>query len=105
VYIDLGCPLEELLTVLVKMAVMIQIVNADLKPALSNFVENVGTNGVPFFRNNLKRRLNLVGIVDIHQRGAEFVTSLRLNIVRHHCAAGITVRPEPDKGDPNCTGS
>src|SRR5258708_35272899 len=54
---------------------------------------------VPLFGDDLKRSLDSVGIVQVHQFGGEVATHGCFHVVRHDQATGCALRPKPNKRD------
>ena len=76
---------------------MIQVVQVHLEPAAPNALRQRPPDIRLTFGYELKRRLEIVCIVQIHQTFAEGEASRSLDIVRHHQRAFGTVGPEPDE--------
>src|SRR5256712_2152020 len=80
-----------------EVAVMVQVVDVDLEPAISDLLEEALGDGVAFLRYDLEGGLDPRRIIQIHHLRAEIPASQLLDIVGHDCAAFRTIRPKPDE--------
>src|SRR5438128_12437365 len=75
---------------------MVQVVDVDLEPAISDLLEEALGDGVSFLRYDLEGGLDPRRIIQIHPLRAEIPASQLFDIVGHDCAACRTIRPRPD---------
>ena len=76
---------------------MVQVVDVDLEPAISDLLEEALGDGVSFLRYDLEGGLDPRRIIQIHHLRAEIPASQLFDIVGHDCAACRTIRPKPDE--------
>lgn len=88
---------DELFFIVKQAPIVIQVLYVHLIPTISDRIDEVGGNHIPFFGNNLKRRLDSKGIIEVHQLMAKIHALFTLNIVSHRHAALGTMGPEPDE--------
>src|SRR5437764_12289278 len=98
IVIDLRRPSKKLCSVTKQVSVIIQIVDIELKPAPSDFVNVLLRNFVAHLWNYLKGRLDAVGVIEIHQLRREPPALCSFDVVRHNKTATHASRPEPNKG-------
>jgi hypothetical protein len=67
---------------------------------VADLVQKRQRDRVPVFRHDLKRRLDSVAIVDVHQPRASVAPDRGLDVVRDHRAARGAIRPEPHEWRP-----
>src|SRR6266436_5817133 len=77
---------------------MRESLDIDLEAALPNDIEVGWRDGIAFFRDNLKGRLDPIGIIDIHQGASEVASTRLFDIMGDDSARGMAFRPEPDEG-------
>ena len=83
---DFGAPLE-FLALIKEPAVMVQILNNDLKIALGYFVEQTRIDGIAFLWNDSKRGLDSKGVIYVHKIDATVPARRGFHVVRHGDAA------------------
>src|SRR5262249_5594325 len=94
----LGMP-EKLLLIPKQVAVMIESLDIDLEPALPHGIQVCWRDLIALLGDDLKRRLDPKGIIDIHQGTREVLTSRCFNIMSNDGARSVAFRPEQDEGN------
>src|ERR1035438_5037562 len=92
--------IQELFTIVEQPSVVVQVLDTEIEPTISDAIEELLRNFVAVFRNNIERRFDSEGIIEIHQSPAKLHACLGLDIVRHEHAAASTGWPEPHEWNP-----
>src|SRR5438445_8362581 len=80
-----------------ELAVMVQVVDVDLEPAISDLLEEALGDWVAFLRHDLEGGLDPRRIIQIHHVRAEIPAGPLFDIVGHDGAACRAIRPKPDE--------
>ncbi len=81
-------------------AVVIQVVKVHFEPRPPNQIAQRLSRQASWFRHDLKGRLHLKRVVQVHQSRQKSRPCHALDVVRHHGAALAPIGPEPDEGHP-----
>src|ERR1700730_4440066 len=76
---------------------MVQIMHTDFKIAIPKVLKEIRFNRITAFRHNLKRGLESVLVVNIHEGWAETFTDFVLNVMCENESRLFTLRPEPNE--------
>jgi hypothetical protein len=95
--IDPFSSVQEYVVVGKQLTVMIQVVDVDLEPTISNLFEEPVRDWIPFLRHDLEGGLDPDRIIQIHELRADIPTGQFFDIVGHHRAAGGSLRPKPNE--------
>ena len=79
---------------------MIQILHGDFEASCSDGIKISGRYVVSLLGHDLKRRLDCVRVVNVHEGGTEIPAKRGLDIVGYDCTARRTLWPEPDERNP-----
>src|SRR5205807_4248344 len=80
-----------------ELAVMVQVVDVDLEPAIADLLEETFGDWVSFLRHDLEGGLDPRRIIQIHHVRAEIPAGRLFDIVGHDGAACRAIRPKPDE--------
>src|SRR5580658_13391 len=83
IVVDYYCPPQKLLPLMIQPAVVVQIVDIELKPAAFDLFDILIRNLVALFGNYLKGRFDSMRFVEVHQLRAEVAADGGFDVVRH----------------------
>src|SRR5215472_9315019 len=76
---------------------MIQVMDIELKSAAPDFRNILVRNFIALLGYDLKRSMDAVGLIQVHQLGGEIAACDRFDVMGHDHATRRTLRPEPNE--------